>query len=427
MPDTLAVTGHHGHMVFGRRAERLRVASEEAFAAKSAAAAAFIALDTNEDQIQAQVHSFAQLDQGPAGERMRADLSPLLEQAQVAIAAYLSDVEAHPIDGDVKLGELKTAKRAFTGVLRKLQAADGELTAFAGRIAPALSELDSTLHELAGLRQVARQELERARLGVTSLAATGLKPRSVQEKLTEAERRWRAVSVGPGAGRDGLAEAMKSARAAADASAAVRSAAAAYVQLVSDTRDQLSTVAERLTAVSVRVEPVLAKLSDLRRRYARGCSEDLDYVREDARECLDEAKSALVTAERLAKRNIWDDAATALSNARRRIDQADRDLRAVDNRVRQVEQIAANPRRTTEDAWTEVKKAQRFVVAANGGPSPDEVRELDALAARLEEIPNRLAGPHPDYWSYATEARTISAEANEVLARARKRLSSSGG
>ncbi len=144
---------------------------------------------------------------------------------------------------------------------------------------------------------------------------------------------------------------------------------------------------------------------------------------DDAREGLDVAKSALVTAERSAKRGAWEDAATALLNARRRLDAAEAGLRAVDTRARELADVVAHPKQGADRAWFQVRDAQKFVLAAPGGARPEEVRQLDALVARLEAAPSMLAGVHPDYWAYLQETRTISTEADKVIERARQRLS----
>ncbi|WP_163513313.1 hypothetical protein [Fodinicola acaciae] len=407
--------------MFGN-SEARRQAADAAFEVKSAAAQAFISMDTTQDHVEAQVQSFAQLDAGPAGDRMRLELRPLLAAAEQASTAYLTAVEQHPIEEDTRVPALRQAVQVFGQVRDQLAAADGSLQAFADRIAPEMSRLDAALQELAGTRSRARAGLEKARMAVTGLTAAGYASAAVAAKLDQAEQRWRAVSAGPAPGRDGLAAAVRAAKDAESAAAAVQSAAAAYFAMVDDTRKRLSSTATRLDAIRQRIPAAVDRLSDLRRRYARGCSADLEYVPDDVREAVDVAKSALVTAERTAKRGNWEDAATALANARRKLDSAESGLRAVDSRVREIADVAANPKQGADQAWFEVRDAQKFVLAAPGGALPVEVRELDALVARLEAAPTMLSGVHPDYWAYLQEMRTISVAANGVVERARQRL-----
>jgi hypothetical protein len=408
--------------VFGN-SEARRQAADAAFDAKSAAAQAFIAMDTTQDHVEAQVQSFAQLDEGAVGDRMRADLRPLLAAAEQASTAYLTAVEEHPIEGDVKAPALRQAVRVFEHVRDQLAAADANLQGFESRIAPELSRLDAALQDLAGSRAQARAGLEKARMAVTGLTAAGFTSQAVAAKLDDVERRWRAVSAGPGPGRDGLTAAVKAAKDTAAAAAGVQSAAAAYFGMVDDTRKRLTSTATRMDGIGQRIPLAVQKLSDLRRSFARGCSADLEYVPDDAREALDVAKSALVTAQRSAKRGGWEDAATALVNARRKLDTAETGLRAVDNRARELADVVANPKQGADRAWFQVRDAQKFVLAAPGGAQPQEVRQLDALVVRLEAAPAMLGGVHPDYWAYLQETRTISAEADKVIERARQRLS----
>lgn len=408
--------------MFGN-SEARRQAADDAFDAKSAAAQAFIAMDTTQDHVEAQVQSFAQLDGGAVGDRMRTDLRPLLAAAEQASTAYLTAVEQHPVEGDVKAPALRQAVRVFEGVREQLAAVDANLQGFESRIAPELSQLDAALQDLAGSRALARAGLEKARMAVTGLTAAGFTSEAVATKLDEVERRWRAVSAGPRPGRDGLAQAVKAAKDAAAAASAVQSAAAAYFGMVDDTRKRLTSTATRMDAIGQRIPRAVQKLSDLRRSFARGCSADLEYVPDDARQALDVAKSALVTAQRSAKRGGWEDAATALVNARRKLDTAETGLRAVDTRARELTDVIANPKQGADRAWFQVRDAQKFVLAAPGGARPEEVRELDALVARLEAAPAMLGGIHPDYWAYLQETRTISTEADKVVERARLRLS----
>ncbi|WP_163569420.1 hypothetical protein [Fodinicola feengrottensis] len=165
-------------------------------------------MDTTQDHVEAQVQSYAQLDGGVSGQRMRVDLGPLLAAAEQASTAYLTAVERCPIEPDTKAPALRQAIGVFSGVRDQLAAADANLQAFESRIAPDLSRLDAALQDLAGSRALARTGLEKARMAVTGLTAAGYTSAAVAAKLDDVERRWREVSAGPGPGRDGLAAAV---------------------------------------------------------------------------------------------------------------------------------------------------------------------------------------------------------------------------
>lgn len=401
--------------------EARRAAADAAFAAKSAAAQAFIHMDSTQSNIESQLESFARLDSGETSQRMLTEMAPFIEAASVASTAYLEVVESHPID-DPKAGAdtMRAATQAFKRVTQQLVQADEALVSFGEWCAPQIERLDAAIAELASTRSAARDALDRARLAVAGLTVAGLHSASVDRKLAYAERRWRETAAGPA--EHGVAEAIRIAQKALEAAGATHSAASAYIAMVDKGRTGLRSVSTRADAVAGRVEPALQILSDLRRKYSRNCSKDLDYVSEDVHGALDQAKSALITAERSGKSGDWEDVDVALRNARRHLDRADKQLRGVTDRARLLDDLAADPKRPAEKSRLVLKDAQRFVLSVPGGPYPNQIRVLDALAARWEAAPELLNRVHPEYLDYLAELDAVADESQAVVTRIRDSL-----
>jgi chromosome segregation ATPase len=404
--------------VFGGGREARRQAYDAAFAAKSAAAEMFLQLDTVQGRVESRVTSLAELDGTAKGARLLDQFRPHVEAANRATAAYLEVVEAQPIDGEhLRVPQLQQAAAAFSSAMQRLRASRDSLIAFEQWAEPQLQQMAGALGALTSARRRAEQSLAEAEEALTTLRAAGTPAPSLEQRASAVVQRLAAF------------DATAAGRTIREASAAMADVDAAAAELVKDaagfgveierSRVRLRSMATRVAAVREQLARVPEDLSALRRAYSEACSRDLNDVPEVASAQLEHGRRALRDAERAAVVHEWERVAELLRTATDELDAAEAGIHAVRRRVEELKDVAADPAQRWSAVQFKVRDAQRFVLSAKGIADPVASSILDALMVRLDRARGELVGPHPDYWSYLQELRSISAMCDDVIGRVR--------
>lgn len=85
------------------------------------------------------------------------------------------------------------------------------------------------------------------------------------------------------------------------------------------------------------------------------------------------------------------------------------------DRLRDLDDVARDPDAEIERTRFALRDAQRLAVGGRAAAEEKYARSLDALVFRLEAVGGQLDAPHPDWWRFLTETRTIRAEVGRVV------------
>ena len=413
-----------GPQVFTSNA-RQEAARDEATAAKDAAADAFVTLDAVQKNLTMLVTAFAGLDAGPAGDRLRRAYDPLHDAADQASQRWIDTLDAHQRVLDDERAELRTlraAQDAFLAAHSVLAGAERALHDFAAAHPDIETKVQAAWAEVATRTTAARQALSQAQEAVARTRATGVTSPRLDRLLAEAEQVAQPVFEGPH--KHGAAQTLAACTRVVAAAADVTATAHELGRTAEETRRRLGSTRTRLEAVAGRIEGVEPLLSRLRRQFLLACSVDLDDVPQHARAQVDEAAQLLAAARTHASTGRWEAAADDLRRCRERLTVAEARLTAVADRVRDLEEVAADPARVAARTRFAVRDAQRLVVAAGDKAASVEAGILDSLVVRLEAVDARLEERRPDFWGYLQELRAIGDVAESVVRRVRDAIAS---
>ncbi|MBA9006853.1 molecular chaperone DnaJ [Thermomonospora cellulosilytica] len=405
----------------GRRGGSAEAAWNAAVAAREQAATAFYDMDQAQKYVGGRVTLFADLDPAAAASARR-EMAALNERANATAAAYIAVLDAHDLDDlDRSAAEYEAARRALESAAGGLAGVTAELNGFAARLADRMAGLEAALERLPPRLAAARDAVAAAEAAVERARAAGLDATDPETELAQARRtldRLSAAGLG-GLGLSGALEAAEEVRRVADAA---RERAEELPREAEKVRNSLTAVRTRVEVVAGRLDPVRAAMRDLLRGYALACWQDLKNAPEAVEEGLARARERIAEAEAHAGRGEWRQARRAVTAARTELTAADRRARQVTDRLADLNATAADPGAPAEAARFVVRDAQRLVVGASREISPRHARTLDTLAERLEAAPDRLTGPHPDYWSYLQELESIKTAARDVVDQVRSEL-----
>ncbi|MGW2545929.1 hypothetical protein ACWC5I_34885, partial [Kitasatospora sp. NPDC001574] len=122
-------------------------------------------------------------------------------------------------------------------------------------------------------------------------------------------------------------------------------------------------------------------------------------------------------AARARDEQRWPDATAALGTVRALLETADGSVVAVNERLRQLNEVQHDPSREIERTRFALRDAQRLAMAGRQAPDPRHAAPLDAAVARLDRAAVELeeAGRHPDYWRFLTELAAVRETAANVV------------
>ena len=202
----------------------------------------------------------------------------------------------------------------------------------------------------------------------------------------------RFLSEGINAKLDAAAREANEARRAREVQAEIARQAA---EMPEKARVALASVDTRIQAARNRLENVGPARSQLVRDYPAGCWDDLSGCEEKARELIWRA------GDKLGMARISSDPERKLECARlARIDLAEADTLtdAVPDRLRELREIAADPKARADKVRFKLHDAQMYAVDHHKVDEWGSV--LDFQLQRIGKLEDTLHCTHPDYWAY---------------------------
>ncbi|MFF9374800.1 hypothetical protein ACF1BB_09700 [Streptomyces griseoluteus] len=414
---TAAFAGGGTRRWFGGRAESQRA---EAQAAKDAAAAAFYELDTAQRDLRISVETISAVDDSPAARRTVADFEALGRRIDEASQTYIQAVDSQDLDrDDLDAAAANRARTELTAARDELVRVKGELDRFSASLGPLLGSAETRLARLAPAVERARQALLGAsnaldaarekRLGADDLAA---RLAALSPELTR---------LNQGAGQHGVAATLERAERVQREAGAIRAEAERLPERAAEIDRRLvslSTRAQALTTRSGQVEPVL---SELRRRFAAACWQDLQHVPEQAAENVRQAERKLAEARAAREAQRWPEATSLLSTVRALLNTTDEAVSAAGDRLARLNAVQKDPRQEIERTRFALRDAQRLAMTGRTAPDPRHARPLDEAVARLDRAVAALdSGRHPDYWHFLTETEAVRGTVARVVAQIRE-------
>ncbi|MGV9786306.1 hypothetical protein [Streptomyces sp. NPDC003435] len=402
---------------FGGRAESQRA---EAQAAKDAAAAAFYELDTAQRDLRISVETISAVDDSPAARRAVTDFEALGRRIDEASQTYIQAVDAQDLDrDDLDAGTANRARTELIAAKDELVRVKGELDRFSTSLGPLLGTAETQLARLAPAVERARQAL---------LGASNALDAVREHRLSADDLAARLAALAPeltrlnqGAGQHGVTATLERAERVQREAGAIRAEAERLPERAAEIDRRLvslGTRAQALTTRSGQVEPVL---SELRRRFAAACWQDLQHVPEQAAENVRQAERKLSEASAARDAQRWPDATSLLSTVRALLNTTDEAVSAAGDRLTRLNAVQKDPRQEIERTRFALRDAQRLAMTGRSAPDPRHARPLDEAVARLDRAVAGLdSGRHPDYWHFLTETEAVRSTVARVVAQIRE-------
>ncbi|MGV2916101.1 hypothetical protein [Streptomyces alfalfae] len=401
---------------FGGRGESVRA---EAQAAKDAAAAAFYELDTAQRDLRISIETIVAVDSSSGARRAVSDFETLGRRIDEASHQYIGAVDAHDLDrDDLDASVAASARTELTRAKDELTKVKDELERFRQGLGPLLDKAETQLARLAPAVERARQTLLAASNALDAVRAAGLRADDLAARL--AALAPELTKLNQGAGQHGVPETLQRADRVLRDAEAVRAEAERLPERAAEIDRRLvslRTRAQALTTRSGQVEPIL---SELRRRFALACWEDLQRVPDQAGESVRQAETKLKEAQQARDEQRWPDATALLSTVRALLNNTDEAVSAAGDRLRRLNAVSKDPQQEIERTRFAIRDAQRLAMAGRQTPEPRHARPLDDSVARLDRAVSSLEGRHPDYWHFLTETEEVRSTVARVVAQIRE-------
>ncbi|MFV0136244.1 hypothetical protein ACLGIH_24060 [Streptomyces sp. HMX87] len=411
-----AFTGGGTRRWFGGRAESQRA---EAQAAKDAAAAAFYELDTAQRDLRISIETITAVDDSPAARRAVTDFEALGRRIDEVSHRYISAVDAHDLDrDDLEASAASRARTELTAATDELGKVKRELDRFAEGLGPLIGKAETQLARLAPAVERARQSLLAASDALDAARDSGLRADDLAARL--ATLGPELTRLNQGAGRHGVPQTLERAERVTREAEAVRAEAERLPERAAEISTRLVSLRTRAQALTTRAEQVEPVLSELRRRFAIACWQDLQQVPEQAAETVRQAERKLAEAQAAREEQRWPDATALLSTVRALLNATDEAVSAAGDRLRQLNAVQKDPQQEIERTRFAIRDAQRLAMAGRNTPDPRHARPLDESVARLERAVATLEGRHPDYWHFLTETEAVRRTVARVVGQIRE-------
>ena len=399
---------------------RAASARAEAQAAKDAAATAFYELDTAQRELRISLETIGAVDDSPPARRAVAEFEGLGRRVDEASAEYIAAVDSCDLDRDgLDASEAARARARLRQAEERLRRVEADLRAFARGLEPLLREAESRLAQLAPAVERARQALAAATEALDAVRAKGFRADDLAARLAALSPEL--TRLNEGAGRHGVRETIRRAERVQRAAAALRDEAERLPQQAAEVDRRLVSLRTRTEALGTRAAQVEPVLSELRRRFSAACWLDLQPVPQQAAEAVAEAEERLRQARRAREEQRWAEVSALLGEVRSLLDGAEEGVSAARDRLRRLEEVAADPSPEVERTRFVIRDAQRLAMAGRTTPDPRHAGPLDEAVERLERAVGALesGGRHPDYWRFLTELDAIREQVAEVVQRIR--------
>ena len=395
----------------GGRAEGLRA---EAQAAKDAAATAFYELDTAQRDLRISIETLAAVDDSPAARRAVAGFADFGRRIDQVSHDYIKAVDAYDLDrDDLDAATASLARQALTEARNELERTRGDLERFGQGLGPLLEKAESQLARLAPAVERARQGLLAATNALDAVRASGLRADDLAARLAALSPEL--TKLNEGAGRHGVRETIQRADSVLREAEAIREEAERLPERVAEIDRRISSLRTRAQALQTRAGTVGPVLSELRRRFAVACWEDLQQVPDQAARAVRQAEEKLAEARRARQEQRWADATARLSTVRALLNDADEAVSAAGERLRRLNEVSSDHSGEVERVRFAIRDAQRLAMAGRTHPDPRHAGPLDAAVARLDRAVAGLTGRHPDWWHFLTELDAIRESVAQVV------------
>lgn len=395
------------------RVEDLRTAAQ---GAKDAAAAAFYELDMAQRDLEIALETIGAADDSPAAARAAADFAALGERIDQVSHHYIATVDAHDLDAEgLDAGAADRARAALLMAQSELQKVKADLDAFAARIAPLQERAASQLAQVTPAVERAREALRAATAALDEARAAGFGADELATSLAALAPELRLLNEG--AGRHGVKPTIRRAEDVRRRAGAIAAEAARLPRLAAELDRRLSSLRTRAEAITTRAGKVEPVLSELRRRFAVACWQDLQRVPEQAADAVRRAEQLLVEARRARDEQRFDAATATLTSVQALLGHTDEAVSEPGERLRRLNEVSFDPKREIERTRFVIRDAQRLAMAGRSVPEPRHARPLDAAVERLDRAVAELeaGGRHPDYWRFLTEAEGVRSAVAAVV------------
>ena len=390
-------------------------------AAKDAAADAFYQLDTAQRDLRISIETISAVDSSPAARKAMADFEEWGRQIDETSREYITVVDAHDLDrDDLSAQAASRARRELDLVREKLVRIREALGRFEQGLGPLLDRAETQLAQLAPAVERARQALLAATQQLDAVRAEGLRADDLAARLAALSPEL--TKLNEGAGQHGVQDTIRRAEDVQRRAQAIRDEAQRLPETAAEMDRRLVSLRTRAQALTTRAETVEPVLSELRRRFSAACWQDLQSVSQQAAEMVAQAEERLGEARRAREEQRWPDATALLTTVRSLLNDTDEAISGAGERLRRLNEVAADPKPEVERTRFAIRDAQRLAMAGRSTPDPAHARPLDRAVERLEQAVNALenGGRHPDYWRFVTELDRIRESVAEVVRQIRE-------
>ncbi len=401
-----AVAGNFVRRVFGGRS---RVQGAQVQEQLGALTTAFLDLERQLTQIDAAVAPAREINPNSPAAR---DWPPLRDRQLQIVGEYLR-LTATP-DPGARDHTRPPSPAEITACIDAIGALSGDMARF-GQVHH--NELTSA----AGAASLASHETHQAKVAAHQAL-------SQLDQAPGAARRLRTVDGAARAVREGLPrldaattipQRRREAAAVTAAAQRLHGVLTEAASLPEQADRVIRSVETRMSAVGHRATQMPDALSALLREFSTDCSKDLRDNQRAVDGHLTEARDDIEQA----RRHVRTDPDVAITDAERARDHLDEAQRAVDqvlDRLRTLRDVRADPAGHERKVRFRLRDAQQFAV--NNSLVDDWGSVLDAQGDRIDRARTTLGRIHPDYWAYWTELRAVDARITEIIDRMRGQL-----
>ncbi|MFE9423528.1 hypothetical protein ACFYNO_11270 [Kitasatospora sp. NPDC006697] len=391
----------------------------EALAAREAAQQAFYDLDSAQREAELAVETVRAAEDANSVRQALADFADLTGRINQVNLAYFAALDSVDLDADeLPPGAAAAARQRLEQAHRELTAKQSELAAYLSRLQPLLNHAESQLIRVTPAVEQAKRALLEATGALDSVRAAGLSADDLAARL--AALAPELTKLNEGVSRHGVNETLRRAEELKRRAGDLAAEAARLPERAGEIDRRLASLRTRVQALETRAAGIEPMLSELRRRFASECWQDLQRVPQQLAEAVRTAGGRLEEAARARDEQRWADATTAVTTVRTLLETADGSAQTVADRLRRLNEVERDPSAELERARFALRDAQRLAMAGRATPDPRHARPLDEAVLRLDRAHAALerAGRHPDYWHYLTEldaARRTAADVVEMI------------
>ncbi|MDH6705338.1 chromosome segregation ATPase [Kitasatospora sp. MAA19] len=388
----------------------------DAKAARDAAQEAFYELDSTQREVQLAVETVRAAEDEATARRVLADLEAISGRVDQVTVNYLGALDAYNLDDEaLDAGAATRARRQLEDVKGQLGSARAELNDFLQRLQPVLQRAEQQLMRVTPAVEQAKRALLQASNALDAVRGAGLRADDLAARLAELAPELGLLNEGPA--RHGVAPTLRRADEVKQRAEAIAADAGQLPERAREIDRRVASLRTRIQALETKAATVEPALSELRRRFSAACWQDLQRVSAQVAETGRAAERKLAEAARARDEQRWADATGAIGTVRALLDTADGSVVAVNDRLRQLNEVQHDPNREVERARFALRDAQRLAMAGRSAPDPRHAAPLDEAVARLDRAVATLdaAGWHPDYWHFLTELAGVRETAARVI------------